>query len=227
MLRIGHRGAAFHEPENTMRSFRRAVELGADMIELDVRLCGSGEIVILHDETVDRTTNGSGKVSDLSLRELKGLDAGSGERVPLLTEVLDEFRGKAGIDIELKGPGTAGPVSHLLAGYFQRGTWRPWDIILSSFKPEELFEAGELLVGVPLGFLFEDHPSMGSGFALEIGARYVLPRKDLVDGELVDIAGSAGLEVIAWTVNDRAEVRRLLDLEVHGIITDRPEILQP
>ncbi|MGA1792690.1 MAG: glycerophosphodiester phosphodiesterase [Thermoplasmatota archaeon] len=226
MLKIGHRGASSHEPENTLRSFRRAVELGAEMIEFDVRLCGSGELVVIHDETVNRTTDGTGAVSDLGLRELRELDAGSGEKVPLLSEVLDEFRGKAGIDIELKGPDTAEPVSEMLAEQIGRGRWRAEDIIVSSFMPVEILQARELLKAIPLGFLFEDHPSMGVDFTSEIGIKYVLPRKDLIDSKMVEMAGSAGLGIIAWTVNDKAEVLKLAGLGVSGMISDRPELLR-
>jgi glycerophosphoryl diester phosphodiesterase len=103
---IGHRGAAGHAPENTLRSFHKAVELGADMVELDVHLCATGEPVVIHDDTVDRTTDRSGRVRDLSLDELKALDAGDGERVPTLVEVIDEMSGRAALNVELKGLGS-------------------------------------------------------------------------------------------------------------------------
>ena len=93
VLRIGHRGAAGHAPENTLVSFEKAIDLGCDMTELDVHICGSGELVVIHDETVDRTTNGSGRVSELTLREIKILDAGDGEEIPTLEEVLELLRG--------------------------------------------------------------------------------------------------------------------------------------
>jgi len=226
MLVIGHRGAASHEPENTLRSFRRALELGADMLEFDVRVCGSGEVVIIHDESVDRTTDGSGWVSEMGLNELRKLDAGFGERIPLLREVLEEFGGKIGLDIELKGPETAGPVSELISRFIDQGKWRPGGLMISSFRPEELLKASELIDGVQLGFLFEDHPAMGVGFARELGAAYVLPRNDLVDFEMMEMAANARSRVIAWTVNTRTEVERLTDLGVHGIITDSPEMIR-
>lgn len=109
VVKVGHRGAAGHEPENTLRSFRRAMELGADMVELDVHLCGSGELVVIHDETVDRTTDGTGEVAKMTLDEMRALDAGKGERIPTLQEVIDLATGRMDINIELKGLGTAGP----------------------------------------------------------------------------------------------------------------------
>ena len=114
VLRIGHRGAAGRAPENTLFSFEKAVLLGCDMTELDVHLCRSGEIVVIHDETVDRTTDGSGRVSDLTLNELKLLNAGQGEAIPTLYEVLSLLRDMISLNIELKGLGTAKPVSDLV-----------------------------------------------------------------------------------------------------------------
>ncbi len=114
VLRIGHRGAAGHAPENTLDSFRKAVELECDMTELDVHVCASGEVVVIHDETLDRTTDGKGQVSDHKLSELKQLDAGNGEEIPTLAEVLMLLKDKVMLNIELKGLGTAKPVYDLV-----------------------------------------------------------------------------------------------------------------
>jgi len=99
---IGHRGAAFLEPENTLRGFRKAIELGVDYVEFDVRRCNGGQIVVIHDETVDRTTNGKGLVADLTIPQLKALDAGKGERIPTLQEAIECCKGKVKMLIELK-----------------------------------------------------------------------------------------------------------------------------
>ncbi|MBN1389040.1 MAG: glycerophosphodiester phosphodiesterase [Candidatus Thermoplasmatota archaeon] len=226
MLRIGHRGAAAHGPENTLGTFRKAVELGVDMIEFDVRLCGTGEVVVIHDETVDRTTDGSGRVSDLDLDELRVLDAGAGERIPLLSEVLEEFRGRVGLNIELKGQGSALAVAELLRGHMNEWPLKEEGLIISSFQPTELFELKEVLEGALIGFLFEDHPLMGMDFAGELGAVYVLPRHDLVDGDMMETARGNGLKVIVWTVNEEASILRMRGLGVDGIITDRPELFK-
>jgi len=103
VVNVGHRGAAGHEPENTLRGFRRAMELGADMVELDVQICSSGEMVVIHDDTVDRTTNGTGAVDELTFEELRRLDAGGGERIPTLDEVIDVADREIGVNVELKG----------------------------------------------------------------------------------------------------------------------------
>src|ERR671930_261980 len=105
MIVVGHRGCALLEPENTLRAFRRALELGCDYVETDVRFTRDGELILMHDETVDRTTSGS--VADLTFAELRALDAGQGEQVPTLAELLPLLRGRAQILCELKGEDTA------------------------------------------------------------------------------------------------------------------------
>ncbi len=117
VLRIGHRGAAGHEPENTLLSLNKAVELGCDMTEIDVHVCASGEVVVIHDEEVYRTTNGTGFVSQMSLDALKALDAGKGESIPTLEEVLSALKGRIQLNIELKGEGTPVPV-HFRRGFY-------------------------------------------------------------------------------------------------------------
>jgi glycerophosphoryl diester phosphodiesterase len=224
LLRIGHRGAAAHSPENTLRSFKTAIELGVDMVELDVRLCRTGEVFVIHDDTVDRTTDGSGSVEDMGLEEMISLDAGSGERVPLLHDVIVLVGGRTGLNIELKARGTAGPVAELLSQFIAKGTHRKEDFIVSSFDPVEILRFRDLNLGIPMGFIFEDHSIMGVEFASELGAWSVHPRSDLIDEKIVGMARSKGLKVIAWTVNDEHELRRMTLLDIDGVITDRPEI---
>ena len=114
MLIIAHRGASGYEPENTLRSFRKAIGLKSDAIELDVQLTKDNKLVVIHDETVNRTTNGKGKVKDLTLRELRKLDAGKGEKVPTLEEVFNLVKRKVKIHVELKGNNIAKPVNDLI-----------------------------------------------------------------------------------------------------------------
>ena len=113
-LKIGHRGACGYEPENTLRSFKKALDLGVDTIELDVHKTKDEATVVIHDEKVDKTTNGTGFVADKSLEEIKKLDAGKGEKIPTLEEVLDLVNRKAQVNIELKGEGTARPVADII-----------------------------------------------------------------------------------------------------------------
>ncbi len=221
-LIIGHRGASGTEPENTLRSFRKAVDVGADGIELDVHTCATGELVVIHDDTVDRTTDGSGKVSELSLDQLRELDAGSGERIPLLTEVLDLIGRRILVNIELKGDSTAQGVSRIISSYLGRG-YETDDLLVSSFKPIELSDFISLEEDIRIGVLFEDHPEMYLDFAGKIGAYSVHPRKDLVDPSLVRRSVDMGCRVLTWSVNDREEVDSLISMGVDGIFTDYPQ----
>ena len=125
---IGHRGAAGLEPENTLRSIGKAIELGVDQVEIDVRLTKDRRLVVIHDPTVGRTTNGQGYVKDFTFEELRRLDAGKGERIPSLEEVLSLTKGKIVLQIELKEEGTARPVVRLIESMDAEG-----DAILSSF----------------------------------------------------------------------------------------------
>ncbi len=139
-LIIGHRGASGYEPENTLLSFKKAISLNADMIEMDIFKCKTGELVIIHDNTVDRTTNGKGYIRDLTFQELRILDAGKGEKIPTLTEVLDLVNNKIKINLELKGEETAGPVCELIRKYVEEKGWNYNDFYISSFNHRLLQE---------------------------------------------------------------------------------------
>jgi len=195
------------------------------MIELDVHVCASGELVVIHDDNVERTTDGSGKVSRLTLSELRDLDAGSGERIPTLTEVLDLAFGKTGVNIELKGPDTADPVNSMLEKLVGSGRWAKPDFLVSSFKPGELFRFSEISESIPYGFLVEGSLSHSIDFARELGAWSLNPRFDIVHADMLSDCRESGLRVLTWTVNDPAEVRRLVELGVDGIVSDIPEII--
>jgi glycerophosphoryl diester phosphodiesterase len=223
VLRIGHRGAAGHEPENTLRSFMKAVQLGADMTELDVHLCASGELVVIHDETVDRTTDGSGRVGDMTLGELRTLDAGMGERVPTLEEVLSAMQGRIAVNVELKGRGTAEPVYELVSGLIQRRKWGHRSILVTSFDWGMLEEMHALSDGVRLGPLFHLGPLRALRFAQDIKAHSVNPFHGLTDAMLVGEAHSLGMAVYPWTVNEAQDVARVKGLGVDGVISDYPD----
>lgn len=225
MLIIGHRGSPIGTPENTILSFEGAVEAGVDMIEMDVHLCASGELIVIHDDTVDRTTDGTGEVSKLELSEIRELDAGSGETVPTLDEVLTAFSGRVGFNIELKGRGTAGSLWQLLEDRMGKGSIPRDDIVISSFRPEELFDIRSRSDKLKLGFIFEAHPQMGLEFARDIGAWSIHPRHDIVDEVLIRRAREMGFKVIVWTINDEVEMKWMEELGVDGIITDRSGLL--
>lgn len=216
-LCIGHRGASEAAPENTLRSFELAIAEGADAIELDVQLV-AGELIVFHDDELDRTTTGSGPVDAVSLDVLRSLDAGDGERVPLLAEVLEQVAGRVGVNIELKGPGTAGPVVDLL----RERSEPPNGILLSSFDHRELAAARAAAPEYPRGALFGRLRRDPVAASRQVGAVAMNLHRRAARAELVANAREAGLATLVYTVNDTDEALRLRDIGVAGIFTDAP-----
>ena len=219
-LLIGHRGAAGLEPENTLRSFQRAVELGVSAVELDVYVV-EGTLVVIHDETVDRTTNGSGPVAAKSLAELRGLDAGEGETIPTLQEVFDAIPHEIGINIELKGPGTGAAVLR-----FMEQTTDDRAVLVSSFHHEELREIRRHNTVLPLAPLFSRMSRTLFAVAEELDSWSVNVSRQIASRELIDDAHDLGYRVLVYTVNDAHESERLKEWGVDGIFTDRPDLLR-
>lgn len=224
MLCFGHRGAAGHAPENTLNAVEKGIALGADFIEIDVFRV-EDELLVIHDERLERTTNGSGYVSDHSLAYLRQLDAGGGQQIPLLREVFDAVNHRAGINVELKGPGTAESVAELIQQYLDRG-WQPEDFLVSSFNHRELqafkqqmpdIRIGALIVGIPLHYAF---------LAEELNAFSLNADIEFLNEALVEDAHRRGLQVYVYTVNRREDVRRMEALGVDGVFTDFPEIVK-
>ncbi len=154
---FGHRGACGHEPENTIRSVRKALALGADGVEVDVYFV-DGQLVVIHDDTLERTTNGRGRVAGKTFACLRSLDAGLGEKIPTLAEIFDAVNRRAVINVELKGPHTATPVVALITGYVNRHGWRFDDFLVSSFDHAQLREAKQLCPEIRIGALIEKVP---------------------------------------------------------------------
>lgn len=225
MLRIGHRGACGYEPENTLRSFHRALQLRVDMVELDVHVCRSGEVVVIHDSKVDRTTGGTGYVADKTLDELRTLDAGKGEKIPTLQEVLALVNKEVKVNIELKGAGTAKPVFQLLEKYVRESGWSYGDFLISSFNHDELKEFRRLSKEFSIGVLTLDIPAGFVEFVEKIGAYSVNVWVESISRELVDDARRRGIRVFVWTVDDRDDIERMRSLGVDGIFSNYPDRL--
>jgi len=217
---IGHRGAAGLEPENTLRSVRRAIELGVDRVEIDVRVSRDGGLVIMHDETVDRTTNGHGYVSELTLNELRSLDAGMGEKIPTLEEILEFTMGKAKLEIELKVPEATEPTIQLVEELNAEK-----DVIVISFMHELLERVHDLNPNIKTGALFFDVPKDILQRALKVHACSIHVYYRNVNSELVKGAHRSGLEVAVWNPNRIEEMREMIGLGVDAIGSDRPDIL--
>jgi len=219
-LCIGHRGARGHEPENTLRSVRRALALGARGIEIDVWLA-DGELIVIHDAKLDRTTNGHGYVSRKSLAYLRSLDAGQGERIPTLREVFETVDRRALINIELKGRRTAGPVTALLQEFITRHGWRHEDFLVSSFHRSELRAIEDPLVRI--GLLLTRPSRLYALSARRVRACAVNPAFRYVTEKFVADAHRRGLLVFPYTVNAAEDIERVRQMGVDGVFTDYPE----
>jgi len=217
-LIIGHRGAGAIEPENTLRSLAKGLECGADLLEIDVRRSADGCLVVIHDRTLERTTNGKGLVKDYMLKELKGLDAGKGEEIPTLREVLDFVR-RAGarLIIEIKEVGTEQAIVQEV-----RGVGLESSAIFVSFDPGSVRKAKELLPEAGTGLIYSRPLGNPVGFAKSLRADILLPRFNLATRDLVESVHRHGLRVFSWTLNTEQEFRRALDLGLDAFATDNP-----
>ncbi|HEX6461815.1 MAG TPA: glycerophosphodiester phosphodiesterase family protein [Candidatus Saccharimonadales bacterium] len=219
---IGHRGACGYEPENTLASFKKALELGVDAIELDVYALQTGELVVIHDDTVDRTTNAQGYVTDYSFEQLRKLDAGKGQMIPTLQEVLNLVDKRVPVNIELKGTGTARPVANVIDQYKQKG-WANEQFIVSSFNHVELAAFSSVMPDIRISALIVGIPIDYAAFASKLHAYSANFSSEFITAELVIDAKARGLKVFVFTVNDKREVHRMQALEVDGIFTNYPD----
>ena len=229
---VGHRGAMAHAPENTLASFRKAMELRAHAAECDVRLTADGEVVLLHDPTVDRVTNGTGFVGALTLRELKRLDAGSwfgpqyaGERIPTLAELLELVRSSSmELVIELKGEPEPPPALIARTVELVRSYGMCSRTCIISFNHACLRAVTQLDPSIATGILFGHATPEPIDEALAVGARSLRPHHSRVTAALVSAAHALGLAVHAWTANSPELVRALAAMGVDSIGTDAPDV---
>ncbi|PIF32505.1 glycerophosphoryl diester phosphodiesterase [Flavobacterium sp. 9] len=225
MLKIGHRGAAGYEPENTLKSFQKALDLNADGIELDVHLSADGHIVVIHDETIDRTTNGKGFVNTLSLSELKSVLIDGKLEIPTLIEVFDLIDKKCLINVELKGVGTASKVVALIEEYILDKNWNYENFIISSFEWNYLEEVHKLNPKIAIGVLTEEDLDKALAFAETIKAHAINPDYQLLTLENTKKIQEQGFQVLPWTVNTTEDIQKIKSYNVDGIISDFPDKL--
>ncbi|MFA7744382.1 glycerophosphodiester phosphodiesterase [Salinicoccus roseus] len=237
-MNIAHRGASGYAPENTMAAFDKALEMKADYIEIDVQLSEDGEVVLMHDGMIDRTTDGSGSVDDYTLEELKQLDAGSwfgpqfaGEQIPTLEEVLDTYRGKIGILIEIKNASQHPGIEEEIAGALEeRNMDKPNNgkIIVQSFDHGSIARFNALLPNVDTGVLMGYNAEGISDAQLAqfaTYADYVNPNHQMVDADLVNRIHDYGMRIAPYTINDQSRINELMENGVDGIISDYPDLV--
>jgi len=246
-LRIGHRGAAAYEPPNTLRSFQRALDIGVDMIEFDVRWSADHQLVLIHDEELAETTNGHGPVSAYTLTELRRLDAGKGERIPTLDEALELLRGRVLMNVDLKVIGYEEQVVGTLAAHGVQD-----DVIISTQIPENLHRVRALAPHIQTGISYPEDkggwsskPYMAPIVRLVLATmRATLPWRihDLIVASqargtmlnhqvatraVVDAVHRRGGLICVWTVDDPQTMARMRALGVDGIASNRPDLLPP
>jgi glycerophosphoryl diester phosphodiesterase len=219
MMIMGHRGAAALEPENTLLSIARAMEIGVDAVEIDVRLSKDKEIIVIHDSTVDRTTNGTGPVSSYALKEIKKLDAGKGETIATLDEVIGLIGNKVQLVIELKEEGTERKVVELI----KRNNLEDnvyvisfWHRLVRMVKEmDSCIKTGVLLVGCPVDACVATHASSDA----------LVMKYTFVNRKFVEIAHKEGLKVFIWNIDDRDLLKPYADMRVDGIGSNDPRVL--
>lgn len=218
MKLIGHRGARANDPENTIRSIKTAITCGVDMVEVDVRLSRDGIPVVIHDETVDRTTNGSGSVSEMYAHEICELDAGGGERVPMFDDVL-EFMKTADINliIEIKEIGIQDSVLNSIKNKKMED-----NVIISSFFHPSVLHLKRSDTGIKTGVIFSSLPIRAWILAADANADIMFPKLNRTTDDLVRGAHEHGIAVYPWVVNTRDEYLHAAEMEVDGIVSDHP-----
>lgn len=217
---IGHRGARGIEPENTIRSYRKAIELNVDYIECDVHKTKDGQIVLMHDHTVDRTTNGKGLVNDFSFDEIRKLDAGKGEKIPTLQELLDLARGKVKLHVELKDETATEDVVRMV----EKNNMVE-KVFLTCGNTNTLKKVRELNPSISLEHIFGQPPENAIELALSVKAKRVSCHISHLTKEFVQKAHQNGIQVIAWPPNTIEDAKKAVECNVDLICTDRPDVV--
>ncbi len=218
VVRVGHRGAAGHAPENTLAAINAGIACGADIVEIDLRRTADGVLVVLHDATVNRTTNGTGRIDRLSLRDVKKLTAGKGQQIPTLQEVLDAASGRAGLMLELKIRGIAGQTVEAVrqAGFKNL-------VIYASFLHEELPHVRAADPDADRMALFDRLPGTSAARAMKYAASCVGLHYDRATRRLIESLHRSDLRVFVYTANRPSDIERALSLGVDGVISNFPE----
>ncbi len=220
MIIVGHRGAAGLAPENTLKGYALAMELGVDAVECDVHLTRDGQVAVMHDPTVDRTTNGTGALAEMDLAEIRALDAGDGETPPTLGEVLSAVKGRCRLLCEIKAVEAATAAAKVVAA---RGMGE--EVTFISFYVEALEAVRQCDPALATGVLIGESGMAGLDAAIALPAMHLGVHHGVLNGKIVHLAKSRGKEVGAWTMNSPEHMRAMIELGVDVLTSDRPDIL--
>ncbi len=221
-LNIGHRGAMGHVMENTLPSVQKALDLKVDMIEIDVFICKTGELVVFHDDLLDNLSSSTGKIEDLTLEEIKKVKLNGNFNIPTLEEVIDLVQKKVPLNIELKGKNTAKPTFELLKKYYQKG-YKYENFVISSFLWNELEIYQKLDNNISIAVLTEENPLNAIPFAKKINAKAINPWfKNLTKNQVIEIK-KEGFKIYTYTVNEKDDIIKIKSWGVDGVFTNFPE----
>ena len=228
-MNIAHRGASAYAPENTFAAFDRALALGASHVEFDLHFSSDGHVVVIHDETLDRTTNGTGAVAETTLAELQSLDAGAwfspgfvGERVPTFGGMLERYKGRFHFHVEIKSDavGLSQRAADLVRGYGVADS-----ATITSFNLSSIEEVTAYAPELPAGLLVVEVTDSTVEEAQRLGLKLLCPHSRSLTPELVGRLHGAGFEVRAWGASDETLMRRAVDSGVEGLTVNFPDIL--
>ncbi|WP_026914011.1 glycerophosphodiester phosphodiesterase [Christiangramia portivictoriae] len=224
--KIGHRGAKAHLAENTLESIAKAIDLGVDMIEIDVHRCASGELYVIHDFTLDRTTDGSGEIAKKTSSQLQEMLIEERFRIPTLLQVLELIENKCQINIELKGRNTARAVSEIIKDKVEKENWEYGSFLVSSFQKNELFEVRKINSRIPLAVLSKASVPEAIELGKKLDAVAIHPSVGIITRDNTKLCQDQGFQVNVWTVNEVNDILRMIDFGVDGIISDFPDRLK-
>lgn len=231
MLTIAHRGASAFAPENTIAAFDKAIDLNVDFIELDVQMTKDQHLVVIHDLTVNRTTNGTGAIKNLTLQEIKELDAGSwfsktfqSEKIPTIDEVLERYRGKTGLLIDLKSPSIYPGIEKKLAEKLWHYKLQQ-EIRVQSFNLTSIKTFRSLLPSIQYGLVINHSISYYKLTKYANDIDFINIHERFISNMLIKFAHSKGINIYAWSVHDASTVRKLLFYKIDGITADSPKLI--
>ena len=220
MLIIGHRGACELAPENTLKSVQIALDSKVDMVEIDISVCRTGETLLMHDDKVDRCTDGHGYIAEMDFDSLRKLDAGEGQSIPTLQEVINLIDGQVPLNVEIKGKGSSDEVASIIQNEINNKGRSSEDFLVSSFDHSELACFKKLCPEIRISPIISSHPVALAELAEEIGAWSLNMKREYVSREIVEDAHRRGIKVLIFTINHPEELSRMEKLNIDGVFTN-------